>query len=142
MPISLFCSEDRLDHYFCAPSLERPVFVVTGIHSFNIFLVMEKNLQNFSMTFDRRYTLGFITIFFLTGIFFSLSSVAVEKTDDIIILNDQSEAEVVQKIKTRSYSGGFDESDLKVQTQLFKPQRKIAPTAEESSDPGASSSQD
>ncbi len=51
--------------------------------------------------------------------------------------NDPDEIELTQKVKSRSYNGGSDESDLKVQNQLTKPTRKIAPTTEDSSEPAA-----
>lgn len=50
-------------------------------------------------------------------------------------LDAKNEMEIVQKVRSRSYSGGSDESDLKVQTQLAKPTRKIAPTIEDESEP-------
>jgi hypothetical protein len=52
-------------------------------------------------------------------------------------LDAKNEPEVVQKIRSRSYRGGSDESDLKVQNQLLKPTRKIAPTVEDESEPAS-----
>ncbi|MBL7670893.1 MAG: hypothetical protein JNM39_10445 [Bdellovibrionaceae bacterium] len=52
-------------------------------------------------------------------------------------LDAKNESEVVQKIRSRSYRGGSDESDLKVQNQLLKPTRKIAPTVEDESEPAS-----
>src|SRR5688500_18500962 len=48
--------------------------------------------------------------------------------------NEKEEAQIVQKVRTKSYSGGSDESDLKVQSLLVKPTRKIEPAADESDD--------
>lgn len=44
--------------------------------------------------------------------------------------DDAKETEIAKKVKKRLYVGGRDESDLKVQTQLMTPIRKIAPQAE------------
>lgn len=51
--------------------------------------------------------------------------------------NEKEEAEIVQKARSRSYAGGSDESDLKVQSLLLKPTRKIEPSADESVDSSA-----
>lgn len=40
------------------------------------------------------------------------------------------ERDVFENAKSKKYEGGAEESDLQVQVQLFKPQRKIAPVVE------------
>ena len=64
------------------------------------------------------------------GVLFSIQVLAVSSD-----ANSASEQELIQKVRTRSYPGGSDESDLKVQSQLSKPIRKISPTTEDSSEP-------
>ncbi|KYG62563.1 hypothetical protein [Bdellovibrio bacteriovorus] len=44
--------------------------------------------------------------------------------------DEAREAELAQKAKKRIYPGGRDEEDLKVQSQLTTPVRKLAPQAE------------
>ena len=44
--------------------------------------------------------------------------------------DESREAEVAQKAKKRLYPGGRDEEELKVQSQLVTPSRKLAPQAE------------
>lgn len=38
--------------------------------------------------------------------------------------------DVIEKAKTRNYKGGSEDGELRVQAQLPKPQRKIAPVVE------------
>lgn len=49
--------------------------------------------------------------------------------------DEAKEAEIAQKARKRQYPGGRDESDLKVQTQMTNPVRKMAPTLNVSADP-------
>ncbi|KHD87228.1 MAG: hypothetical protein OM95_15740 [Bdellovibrio sp. ArHS] len=44
--------------------------------------------------------------------------------------DEAREAEIAQKAKKRIYPGGRDEEDLKVQSQLTTPVRKLSPQAE------------
>ena len=44
--------------------------------------------------------------------------------------DEAREAEITQKSHRRLYPGGRDEADLKVQTPLNNPVRKLAPTGE------------
>lgn len=44
--------------------------------------------------------------------------------------DEAREAEVAHRAKKRLYPGGRDEEDLKVQSQLVVPSRKLAPQAE------------
>lgn len=44
--------------------------------------------------------------------------------------DEAREAEIAQKAKKRLYPGGRDEEDLKVQSQVSTPTRKLAPQAE------------
>lgn len=44
--------------------------------------------------------------------------------------DEAHEAEIAQKAKKRLYPGGRDEEDLKVQSQVSTPTRKLAPQAE------------
>lgn len=46
------------------------------------------------------------------------------------VLDEAKEAEIAQKAKKRLYPGGRDEEDLRVQTELSTPSRKLAPQAE------------
>lgn len=50
-------------------------------------------------------------------------------------LDLRDDPEIIQRVRSRSYPGGSDESDLKVQSQLTKPTRKISPTVEDESEP-------
>jgi hypothetical protein len=61
----------------------------------------------------------------------------VNSAESAAILDAKNEAEIVQKIRSRTYPGGSDESDLRVQSQLAKPTRKVAPTVEDESEPAA-----
>jgi hypothetical protein len=40
------------------------------------------------------------------------------------------ERDIFEKAKSKKYENGAEESELQVQIQLFKPQRKIAPVIE------------
>ncbi len=44
--------------------------------------------------------------------------------------DEAREAEIAQRAKKRLYPGGRDEEDLKVQSQIVVPVRKLAPQAE------------
>ena len=44
--------------------------------------------------------------------------------------DEAKEAEIAKIAKKKEYPGGRDESDLKVQSQLVSPVRKLAPQAE------------
>ncbi len=44
--------------------------------------------------------------------------------------DEAREAEIAQKVKKRSYPGGRDEEDLKVQSQVTTPVRKLSPQTE------------
>lgn len=84
---------------------------------------------------------GLIPFFFAIYVFSIIPSftLAREANDiEVILENGKSESDLVQKIKTRTYPGGVDESDLRVLIQLNKPQRKISPTAEDIHDDGSS----
>ncbi len=49
--------------------------------------------------------------------------------------NSSYQEEIQERAKRRVYPGGQDEADLKVQTQLISPTRKIAPVVEDTSEP-------
>lgn len=49
--------------------------------------------------------------------------------------DEAREQEVAQKAKKRLYPGGRDEEDLKVQSQLTTPVRKLSPQAEIKEEP-------
>jgi hypothetical protein len=44
------------------------------------------------------------------------------------------ERDIFENAKGKKYEGGAEESELQVQVQLFKPQRKIAPVVEKTDD--------
>lgn len=46
------------------------------------------------------------------------------------VYDETREAEVAQKARRRAYPGGLDESELKVQSQLIAPTRKMTPQTE------------
>lgn len=54
-------------------------------------------------------------------------SVSAQMSDD----ERAREEEISQRAKQRQYPGGSDESDLKVQSPLPVPVRKVAPTTED-----------
>lgn len=60
----------------------------------------------------------------------------------------QSEAErardeeIAQKVKTRQYPGGRDESDLKLQTPMPTPTRKVAPPTDDEQKPETGGTED
>lgn len=45
-------------------------------------------------------------------------------------VDESKEIEIAKKAKKRDYPGGRDEADLKVQSQVITPARKLAPQAE------------
>lgn len=49
--------------------------------------------------------------------------------------DENKEAEIAQRAKKRIYAGGRDEEDLKVQSQISTPVRKLAPQAEIKEEP-------
>jgi len=51
-----------------------------------------------------------------------------------IVIDEKKEAELALKAKKHLYPGGKDEDDLKVQSALNKPARKISPTVEDKSE--------
>lgn len=53
-----------------------------------------------------------------------------QETVDEPQYDEAREAEIAQKAKKRLYPGGRDEEDLKVQSQITTPVRKLAPQAE------------
>lgn len=69
-------------------------------------------------------------------IVFSLMSLGVglrawsQETGEDPQYDEAHEAEITQKVKKRLYPGGRDEEDLKVQSQITNPVRKLAPQAE------------
>lgn len=60
------------------------------------------------------------------GIWLFEAAMAVEGNEDPV-----KEKEIVQRVKRRQFPGGVDEADLKVQTPLPTPVRKIAPSADD-----------
>jgi hypothetical protein len=56
--------------------------------------------------------------------------------------DESKEAEIAQKAKKRQYPGGKDESDLKVQSQMSNPPRKMAPTVDVNSKSNEPSAED
>jgi hypothetical protein len=62
---------------------------------------------------------------FLLSLFFC--SFKSQAQDQIL-----QEREIFEKAKSKKYEGGAEDSDLQVQIQLVKPQRKIAPVIEKS----------
>ncbi|MGZ3769755.1 MAG: hypothetical protein ACXVCP_07960 [Bdellovibrio sp.] len=74
-------------------------------------------------------------------VFFLLSSVVALKAwsqgdaaQDVQI-DEAKEAEISLKAKKRLYPGGRDEEDLKVQSQIANPTRKVSPQAEVKEEP-------
>jgi len=57
---------------------------------------------------------AFLSLLFLTNVSFSAEP-SVQDRD------------IIEKAKGKKYRGGAEEGELRVQAQLFKPQRKIAP---------------
>ena len=53
-----------------------------------------------------------------------------EEGSENVSVDAEREAVFVQRAKKRLYPGGRDEEDLKVQTQVVNPSRKLAPQAE------------
>lgn len=70
---------------------------------------------------------------------FLLSSVGVQfahaQGTDEPQYDEVREAEIAMKAKKRLYPGGRDEEELKVQSQLATPARKLAPQAEVKDEP-------
>ena len=62
--------------------------------------------------------------------FVSLKSLAAEENLAGRQFEETAEADIAKKVKKRQYLGGRDESDLKIQTQVTTPSRKMAPQAE------------
>ncbi|HWU42269.1 MAG TPA: hypothetical protein VN132_02485 [Bdellovibrio sp.] len=55
---------------------------------------------------------------------------AIEEVPAGAQYDESKEAEIAKKVKKREYPGGRDEGDLKVQSQVITPVRKLAPQAE------------
>jgi hypothetical protein len=68
----------------------------------------------------------FLALIFL---FFPLFLAAQNASQPVV------DEQIQEKVKHRTYPGGQDESDLKVQAQLVNPSRKMAPVQEEPSEP-------
>lgn len=51
------------------------------------------------------------------------------------VYDEAKEAEIAKRAHNRLYPGGKDESDLKVQTQLTNPVRKMAPSVNVTAEP-------
>lgn len=74
-------------------------------------------------------------LFAMVFLFLGFSSYSRAEKSELSTDADQvKESELAQKAKRRQYPGGRDESDLKVQTQLTQPVRKMAPTLEDESE--------
>lgn len=71
----------------------------------------------------------FLVLFLLSSLV-SFKAFAQEAAADAPQYDEAREAEIAQKAKKRLYPGGRDEEDLKVQSQLSTPVRKVAPQAE------------
>lgn len=61
---------------------------------------------------------------------FIYSSVWAQEAVEMANGDPEREAVFVQRAKKRQYPGGRDEEDLKVQSQVVNPPRKLAPQAE------------
>ncbi|WP_347359585.1 hypothetical protein [Bdellovibrio sp.] len=74
----------------------------------------------------------FLYLFLLSsvGVQTALAQDATEPQYD-----EARETEIATKAKKRLYPGGRDEEDLKVQSQLSTPPRKLAPQAEVKDEP-------
>ncbi|MFV8259507.1 hypothetical protein ACNQKP_16990 [Bdellovibrio bacteriovorus] len=74
----------------------------------------------------------FLCLFLLSsvGVPFAHAQDAAEPQYD-----EAREAEIAMKAKKRLYPGGRDEEELKVQSQLATPARKLAPQAEVKDEP-------
>nr|WP_295903381.1 hypothetical protein [uncultured Bdellovibrio sp.] len=71
----------------------------------------------------------FLVLFLLSsGVIFKAH--AQEEATEAPQYDEAHEAEIAQKAKKRLYPGGRDEEDLKVQSQVSTPVRKVAPQAE------------
>lgn len=62
--------------------------------------------------------------------FSGFAAVAAEEVPAGSQYDEAKEAEIAKAAKKREYPGGRDESDLKVQSQIATPARKLAPQAE------------
>ncbi|WP_415062706.1 hypothetical protein [Bdellovibrio sp.] len=71
----------------------------------------------------------FFVLFLLTSSF-SFQAGAQEEATEQPKYDEARDAEIAQKAKKRLYPGGRDEEELKVQSQLSTPARKVAPQAE------------
>jgi hypothetical protein len=58
------------------------------------------------------------------------SSGWAQEGSEAVTTDPEREAVFIQRAKKRQYPGGRDEEDLKVQSQVVSPQRKLAPQAE------------
>ena len=54
-----------------------------------------------------------------------------------IISDTGYQEEIQERAKRRTYAGGQDETDVKVQVQVLSPTRKVAPVVEDTSEPAS-----
>lgn len=71
----------------------------------------------------------FFVLFLLTSSL-GFKAWAQEEATEQPKYDEARETEIAQKAKKRLYPGGRDEEELKVQSQLSTPARKVAPQAE------------
>lgn len=75
-----------------------------------------------------------IRVFLVFSLLLSMTAVNAWSQDRELAEEPQydeaREAEIAQRAKKRLYPGGRDEEDLKVQSQVSTPSRKLAPQAE------------
>ncbi|MDG0818046.1 hypothetical protein [Bdellovibrio svalbardensis] len=70
---------------------------------------------------------------FLVMLVLSFTGFAAIAADEVLAgsqYDEAKEAEIAKAAKKREYPGGRDEGDLKVQSQISTPARKLAPQAE------------
>ncbi len=70
---------------------------------------------------------------FLVLLVLSFSGIAAFAAEEVPAgsqYDEAKEAEIAKAAKKREYPGGRDEGDLKVQSQITTPVRKLAPQAE------------
>lgn len=78
--------------------------------------------------------MNLIRVFLVFSLLLSMTALNAWSQDGELAAEPQydeaREAEIAQRAKKRLYPGGRDEEDLKVQSQVSTPSRKLAPQAE------------
>lgn len=74
-------------------------------------------------------------VFMMLSLIVAVKAVAQDASAESPQYDEAREADIAQKAKKRLYPGGRDEADLKVQSQITTPVRKLAPQAEVKEEP-------